>query len=88
MSVWDGILDGVREDLEARRRRTSLAELEARVADTPPNLDPLPRFRSSWLMITGEVKRKSPSKGALADVLDSAALRLSTGPAEFTRSTF
>jgi indole-3-glycerol phosphate synthase len=74
MTVLDAILEGVREDLEARKRRTSLAELKSRVADTPPALDPMPRFRSSALAIIGEVKRRSPSKGDLADIPDPAAL--------------
>jgi indole-3-glycerol phosphate synthase len=74
MNVLDGIVDGVREDLEARKRQTSLAELKARVADAAPALDPMPGFRSSDLSIIAEVKRKSPSKGHLADIPDPAEL--------------
>jgi indole-3-glycerol phosphate synthase len=70
----DSILDGVREDLANRQREVSQAELEARVADLPAALDPLPGFRASGVSIIAEVKRKSPSKGALADIPDPAAL--------------
>jgi indole-3-glycerol phosphate synthase len=75
LSVLDGILDGVREDLAGRQQEVSLAELEARVRDSAPNtLDPMPAFRSSKVSIIAEVKRSSPSKGALADIPDPASL--------------
>jgi indole-3-glycerol phosphate synthase len=74
MSVLDGILEGVREDLEQRRRETSLAELRARVADMPPAFDPVPAFRAPGVSIIAEVKRRSPSKGDLADIPDPASL--------------
>lgn len=74
MSVLDGILAGVREDLEERKRATPLAELRSRVADAEPALDPLPAFRAPGVSIIAEVKRKSPSKGALADIPDPASL--------------
>jgi indole-3-glycerol phosphate synthase len=74
MTVLDGILDGVRDDLAGRERAVSLAELKARVADTPPALDPLPGFRAPGVSIIAEIKRESPSKGALADIPDPAWL--------------
>lgn len=74
MSVLDGILDGVREDLAQREREVSLAELKARVADLPPTLDPRPAFRADPVSIIAEVKRKSPSKGSLAEIPDPASL--------------
>jgi indole-3-glycerol phosphate synthase len=74
MSVLDGILDGVREDLADRQRQVSLSDLRSRVADLPPALDPLPAFRSPEVSIIAEVKRASPSKGALADIPDPAFL--------------
>jgi len=39
-----------------------------------PARDPLPAFRSPAVSIIAEVKRASPSKGALADIPDPAAL--------------
>jgi indole-3-glycerol phosphate synthase len=74
VSVLDGILEGVREDLEDRKRQVSLAELRSRVADTAPALDPMPAFRSPQVSIIAEVKRKSPSKGKLADITDPGHL--------------
>jgi indole-3-glycerol phosphate synthase len=74
MTVLDGILDGVREDLAERQGRVSLAELRSRVADAPPALDPLPAFRAPGVSIIAEVKRRSPSKGALGDIPDPARL--------------
>jgi indole-3-glycerol phosphate synthase len=73
-TVLDGILDGVLEDLALRQREVSLDELRARVADAPPALDPLPGFRADGVSIIAEVKRRSPSKGALADIPDPAKL--------------
>jgi indole-3-glycerol phosphate synthase len=73
-TVLDGILDGVLEDLAQRQREVSLDELRARVADAPPALDPLPGFRADGVSIIAEVKRRSPSKGALADIPDPAKL--------------
>jgi indole-3-glycerol phosphate synthase len=74
MSVLDGILDGVREDLAERERRVPAAELKARVAGIAPALDPVPAFRAPGTAIIAEVKRRSPSKGALADIPDPASL--------------
>jgi indole-3-glycerol phosphate synthase len=72
--VLDGILEGVRADLAQRQSEVPLAELKARVADASPCLDPLPRFREPGVSIIAEVKRSSPSKGALADIPDPARL--------------
>jgi indole-3-glycerol phosphate synthase len=74
MSVLDGILDGVLEDLARRESETSLADVKARALDAPPALDPKPGFLSPGVSIIAEVKRKSPSKGALAEIPDPASL--------------
>lgn len=74
MTVLDGILAGVREDLAERESAVPLTGLKARVADAPPALDPLPAFRAPGVSIIAEVKRKSPSKGELATIPDPAAL--------------
>jgi indole-3-glycerol phosphate synthase len=73
-SVLDDILEGVREDLARRETEVPLAELKARAADTPQPLNPLPAFGAPGVSILAEVKRKSPSKGELADIPDPALL--------------
>jgi indole-3-glycerol phosphate synthase len=74
MSVLDDIVAGVREDLEVRRSARSEADLTAAVDVLPPPRDPMPAFRSPGLSVIAEVKRRSPSKGDLADIPDPAAL--------------
>lgn len=74
MNVLDSIVAGVREDLEVRKARTPLAELEAAIERVAPALDPMPAFRGAGLSVISEVKRRSPSKGDLAEISDPAAL--------------
>lgn len=75
MSVLDDIIGGVREDLADRQRRVSEAELRHRIVDRASMaLDPLPAFREPGLSVISEVKRRSPSKGHLAEIPDPADL--------------
>jgi indole-3-glycerol phosphate synthase len=74
MSVLDDIVAGVREDLAARRAALSEADLVDVVTTLPAPRDPMPAFASSGLSVIAEVKRRSPSKGALADIPDPAVL--------------
>ena len=74
ISVLDDIVAGVREDLAARRAAVPEADLRAALADVDPPRDPMPHFRSPGSSVIAEVKRRSPSKGALADIPDPAAL--------------
>lgn len=73
-SVLDEIVDGVRADLAERQATTSLDDLKAAALKAPESLDPMPRFRASGVSVIAEVKRSSPSKGALATIADPAAL--------------
>jgi indole-3-glycerol phosphate synthase len=74
MSVLDDIVVGVREDLARRQAQVSDADLRARILDLPPALDPMPAFRAPGSSVIAEVKRRSPSKGDLADIPDPAVL--------------
>ncbi len=74
MSVLDDIVAGVREDLQARQDAVPLADLRAALADVDPPRDPMPHLRAPGSSVIAEVKRRSPSKGDLADIPDPAAL--------------
>ncbi|WP_028645665.1 indole-3-glycerol phosphate synthase TrpC [Nocardioides sp. URHA0020] len=74
MSVLDDIVAGVRADLAEREHRVGLADLRAALADVDPARDPMPHFRAPGSSVIAEVKRRSPSKGDLADIPDPADL--------------
>ncbi len=74
MTVLDDILVGVREDLAERQARISLDELKDRAAVVPAALDGAAALRGPGVAVIAEVKRSSPSKGALAAIADPAAL--------------
>src|SRR4051812_1136257 len=74
MSVLDEIVAGVRVDLAEREAATPLADLRAALADVDQPRDPMPHLRSPGSSVIAEVKRRSPSKGDLADIPDPAEL--------------
>ncbi|WP_129839202.1 indole-3-glycerol phosphate synthase TrpC [Streptomyces sp. RFCAC02] len=74
MSVLDEIIDGVRADLAERQGRVALDDLKARAAAAPPARDGVAALRGDGVAVICEVKRSSPSKGALAAIADPAAL--------------
>ncbi|WP_344203858.1 MULTISPECIES: bifunctional phosphoribosylanthranilate isomerase/tryptophan synthase subunit beta [Kocuria] len=79
-TVLDQIIEGVREDLETRRAAVSLEELQRAVAQRGPALDAEAALRGSEpasVQVIAEVKRSSPSKGALAEITDPAELAAS-----------
>lgn len=74
VGVLDEIVAGVREDVAARQAALPMDEVKARAADTRPAYDALAALRSAGVGVIAEVKRSSPSKGALATIDDPAAL--------------
>ena len=76
MSVLDDILVDVRADLAARQRTAPLEQLKeaARRASSPR--DVMAALRREGVAVIAEVKRGSPSKGALAAIADPAALAM------------
>ena len=75
MSVLDSIIVGVREDLATRR--LPMSQLLEALETAPAVKDCLPALLTEDISVIAEVKRSSPSKGALAAISDPAALAAS-----------
>ncbi|MFC7457871.1 indole-3-glycerol phosphate synthase TrpC [Brachybacterium sp. GCM10030267] len=83
-TVLDDIIAGVREDLEPRRAATPATELEQLARDAAPARDARAALRGdgTTMGLIAEVKRASPSKGALAEIpapADLAAIYADSG---------
>jgi indole-3-glycerol phosphate synthase len=72
MSVLSSIIEGVREDLAARR--LPMGQLQEALENAPTVRDCLPFLMSPEISVIAEVKRSSPSKGSLAPITDPAGL--------------
>jgi len=74
-TVLEEIIDGVRADLEIRAALISLDELKSRVRRVAPALDAYAALHGGdGVKVIAEVKRSSPTKGALAMIADPAGL--------------
>jgi indole-3-glycerol phosphate synthase len=74
VSVLDDILEDVRTDLAERQQLTPLARLKEAAARAPSPCDAAAALSGDEVSVIAEVKRSSPSKGALAAIADPAAL--------------
>jgi indole-3-glycerol phosphate synthase len=74
VSVLNEILAGVRADLAARQQDVPLDQLKEMAGRAPAPKDPMPALKGADVAVIAEVKRASPSKGAMAAIADPAAL--------------
>jgi indole-3-glycerol phosphate synthase len=75
VTVLDDIVAGVRKDLVERQTTTPLEELQEQARRRPSALSAESMLRDGEAVrVIAEVKRSSPSKGALAAIADPAAL--------------
>jgi indole-3-glycerol phosphate synthase len=75
VTVLEDIIAGVRQDLAAREAAVTLEQLKDRAAGQTSARSVVDRLRKQdQIAVISEVKRSSPSKGALADIPDPAGL--------------
>ncbi|MGA8045724.1 MAG: indole-3-glycerol phosphate synthase TrpC [Dermatophilaceae bacterium] len=73
-TVLDDIIAGVRADLADRQERTPLGAVAELAVKAPPPREVRRALRRPFLSVIAEVKRRSPSKGDLADIPEPATL--------------
>ncbi len=72
--VLGDIVAGVREDVAAREALLPFERIKELAAAAPPAKDGLAALRAPGVGVIAEVKRRSPSRGALATIGDPAEL--------------
>jgi indole-3-glycerol phosphate synthase len=73
-TVLDEIVAGVREDVARRETALPLDAVREHAAQARPALDAYSALCAPGVGVIAEVKRRSPSKGALANIADPARL--------------
>lgn len=73
-TVLDSIIEGVRADVAGREALVDFAEIKDRAAKAVPPRDVMAALREPGIGVIAEVKRASPSRGALASIIDPAKL--------------
>lgn len=74
VTVLDDIISGVREDLAERMAQTPLEDIKLKASRVREAQDVISILRGEDVCVIAEVKRSSPSKGALAEIPDPAHL--------------
>ncbi|MDQ1721260.1 MAG: indole-3-glycerol phosphate synthase [Pseudonocardiales bacterium] len=74
MNVLEDILRGVRVDVADRQARISLDKVRAAAKAAPPPLNGYLALRAPGVAVIAEVKRRSPSRGTLAEIASPAEL--------------
>ena len=73
--MLEALTAGALEDAATRRETVSYSAIERRALETHPPIDARVALApTSHIRLIAEIKRSSPSKGALAPIIDAAAL--------------
>jgi indole-3-glycerol phosphate synthase len=73
-TVLDEIIAGVREDIASRQAAIPFDDIKKAALGARPALDGLAALRAPGVGVVAEVKRRSPSAGALARITDPSHL--------------
>lgn len=74
MNVLDDIVVGVREDVAVRESLVSLDQIKEAAQAAPAALDAYAALRAPGVGVIAEIKRRSPSKGSLAEISEPSEL--------------